>query len=166
MREKKMRGINRKTTILLERIKAYTETFPTDFYHGYWHLHLPASQAFIDSPQTPEKAKRACIQALVDQAEHLVRLKPSKNYRVVALITSPELWGSQIIVFKGDDYFTRFFDRNSDDQKWVPLPKSRNLQTEKNLLIPSYFNVSGVTEMIIDEDGTEENEIWFVGELK
>lgn len=56
MREKKVRGIKRKSNNMIERIEAKTLEFPTEFYNGYWHLHLPVAQDFISSNKTPKKS--------------------------------------------------------------------------------------------------------------
>ena len=77
MREKKVRGIKRKLYNLLARTEEHTAEFPTHFYNGYWHLHLPVAQNFIDSNKTPKKVERFCIQTLLNRAEHLIRLKPN-----------------------------------------------------------------------------------------
>ena len=63
---------------------------------------LSVSQAFIASRKTPRKVKRLCIQTLLNQANHLINMKPSDThtYRVVVLIPINNLWDSQIITFK------------------------------------------------------------------
>jgi len=61
MREKKIRGIKRKFKQMIERIDEYAEEFPTEeFQNGYWHLHLPVAQDFIDSCKTPKKKSDDC----------------------------------------------------------------------------------------------------------
>lgn len=77
MLDKKVRGLKRKTNDMIVRIHGNTREFPTDFYNGYWHLHLPVAERFITSNKTPLKVKRVCLQTLVDQAEQLIRLKPN-----------------------------------------------------------------------------------------
>ncbi|WP_053104113.1 DUF3916 domain-containing protein [Bacillus sp. FJAT-27231] len=49
MPNKKIRGLKRKTKKMMERIEQETETFLSEFYNGYWHLHLPVAQSFISS---------------------------------------------------------------------------------------------------------------------
>lgn len=50
MREKKIRGMKRRTKTLIKRIEDSTKAFPSAFYNGgYWHMALPVSQTFIDS---------------------------------------------------------------------------------------------------------------------
>ena len=104
----------------------------------------------------------------MDRAEYLIRLKPHDNeeYRVVVSVDLPNLWGSQIIIFKGDSHFKGFFNRNDEDQKWLHLPENRNIETEWGLAVPNDFQISGFKEVITDEDGCHyEGEIWFIGEL-
>lgn len=168
MREKKIRGIKRKTKNMVNRIEENTMTFPTEFYNGNWHMHLPVGQDFISSDKTPQKVKRSCIQALVDRAEYLKGLQPhgDEKYRVAVLITLPSLWNSQIIIFKGEDDFKDFFNRDSDYYKWIPLSDDRNIQTDWKLAIPDDFAITGFKEVIDDEDGYYESEIWFIGDIK
>lgn len=111
MREKKIRGMKRKTNTMIKRIEEYTNTFPSTFYHDeYWYMPLPVSQAFINSQKTPRKVKRLCIQTLLNQANQLLKMKPNdtNTYRVVVMISIADLWRSQIIIFKNDDYFHTF----------------------------------------------------------
>ncbi|WP_046173579.1 DUF3916 domain-containing protein [Domibacillus indicus] len=169
MRVKKVRGMKRKTENMMKRIEESTMEFPSEFYKGYWHLHLPADQDFINSHKTPCNVKRLCIQALIDRTNHLMEIKPDSNekLRAAACITFPHLWDSQIIVFKGDRHFQNFFNRNDDFQRWIPLAEERNLAAEWELSIPSGMKVKGFKEEVIDdeEEACHTREIWFIGEL-
>ncbi len=168
MQEKKVRGVKRKSTNMIKRIEEDTLAFPTEFYNGYWHLHLPVAQDFISSGKTPKKIKRLCIQTLLDRAEYLIGLKPhdKEKYRVVVAIDLSDLWGSQIIVFEGDSHYKGFFNRNDEYQKWLQLAEDRNIQTEWELSVPNDLQITGYKEVITDEDGYyHEGEIWFIGEL-
>ncbi|WP_335872874.1 DUF3916 domain-containing protein [Bacillus sp. 2205SS5-2] len=168
MREKRVRGIKRKSKNLIKRIEENTSEFPTEFHNGYWRLLLPVAQGFINSVKTPKKTKRVCMQTLLAKAEHLIELKPNdrEKYRIVATIVLPNLWSSQIIVFKGDSYFNEFFNRNDESQKWLPLSNNRNIQTEWGLTFQKDLQILGFEESITDEDRyCYEGEIWFIGEL-
>ncbi len=167
MREKKVRGIKRKTEDMVKRINENSMVFPTEFHNGYWNTKLPVGQGFISSDKVSRKVKRLCIQTLVDRVEYLIGLKPDdgEKYRVVAAIDLPGLWNSQIIVFKGDDYFDGFFDRNDDHYKWIPLSDDRNIQTEWRITVRENLTISGFKEVINDEYGFFESEIWFIGEV-
>lgn len=96
-------------------------------------------------------------------------MKPDdkEKYQVVVAVNLPDLWGSQIIVFKGDAHFKNFFYRNDDDQKWFRLSDDRNIQREWGLHVTNELQTSRFKEVISDEDGCHyEGEIWFIGELK
>lgn len=169
MSSKKLRGLKRKVKNMIKRIKEETTNFPLDFYNGYWHLHLPVAQGFIDSDRTPFRIKRLCVQTLLDQAKHLIEIKPTTpdKCRVVVLISSSALFDSQIIVFADDSHFGGLFDRNNEFQKWIPLPKERSIEMEWRINIPRNMNVLGFKEEIVYEDGEIfKGDIWFIGELE
>jgi len=168
MRDKKIRGLKRKTRNMVNRIVQETTEFPSDFYNGYWHLHLPVAQDFISSGKTPFGIKKICIETLIARAEHLINIKPItyEKTRVVIAVDLPGLWDSQIIVFSGDSYFEGFFERNDQYQKWIPISKNRKFESEWRIHIPEYFNFKGFNEVINDENGEiYSGEIWFIGEL-
>ena len=168
MREKKIRGMNRKTNTMINRIEEHTKTFPSTFYNDeYWYMTLPVSQDFIDSRKTPRKVKRLCIQTLLNQANHLIKMKPSDThtYRVVVLISIENLWSSQIIIFKNDDYFHNFFNRNSEFQKWILLSNKPDFWKTWGISIYPTFQRLHFQEIIYDEGAIYEKQILFVGEL-
>lgn len=168
MRNKKLRGIKRKTRNMIKRIWEETSDFPLDFYNGYWHLHLPVAQDFIDSDRTPFGIKRLCVQTLLERAKHLIGIKPhnSDKYRVVVYISFQALFDSQIIVFAGDSHFKGFFNRNDEFQKWIPLSEERNFESDWRINIPNDMNVLGLKEEITDDGEIFKRDIWFIGELK
>lgn len=84
MREKKIRGMKRKTKTLIKRIEDATKAFPSTFYNDeYWHMSLPGSQAFIDSNKTPRKVKGLCIQTLLDRAD-LFNENETERYKYIS----------------------------------------------------------------------------------
>ena len=97
MSNKKVRRLRRKTKDMINRIEDETKEFPSDSYNGYWHLHLPVAQSFIDSEKTPFGIKRLCVQTLLNAAKHLIGIKPHTDdkYRVVVSIDSSKLLGSE-----------------------------------------------------------------------
>ncbi|CAM4085613.1 group-specific protein [Bacillus luti] len=168
MREKKIRGMKQKTNAMTNRIEEHTKTFPSTFYNDeYWYMPLPVSQAFIDSPKTPRKVKRLCIQTLLNQANHLIKIKPNdtNTYRVVVLISIENLWNSQIIVFKNENYFHNFFNRNNKFQTWIPLSNESDFWKTWGISILPSFQTLHFQEVIYDEGAIYEKEIWFIGEL-
>jgi hypothetical protein len=83
---------------------------------------------------------------------------------VIAAIDLPRLFDSQLIVFFGQDYFSRLFTRETPDQTWVALPPHRSLERERSLRIPAGFSEWGFSETLRDDDFERRGEIWFCGD--
>ncbi|MFE0304300.1 MULTISPECIES: DUF3916 domain-containing protein [Bacillus] len=159
--------MKRKTQQIIKEMNANTQSFPANV-SDYWHLPLPAADDFMTSNRTPKKIKRLCIQTLLNRAEHLIDLKQNDReiYRVVVAVDLPELWHSQIIVFKGNSYVKNFFNRQDEYQTWLPLSDQRNIQKEWDLSVPQNMRTIGFKVVITDDDEVSyEGERWFMGEL-
>lgn len=120
---KKLRGAKRKLDKLLYYLDFYTQEFPSNNVRNYWHLHMPCSNILLDSLKTPSFVKRRTVQKIVEVVEKLIQLKPYNDsfYKVVGVITLPDLSQSQIIVFFDKEYYDHFFDRNTEEQRWEEL---------------------------------------------
>ena len=92
-------------------------------------------------------------------------MKEQSDYCIYAIISLPHLFDSQIVVIPDKSWFDFFFERNSTEQKWIPLDSERNLIKEWNLVLSSDLKVRGFKEIISDDDFNYEGEIWFIGEL-
>ena len=169
MPQRKVRGKRRNCRSFARRMSEFTAEFPPpDVPAGdYWHLHLPVAQGFVDSPRTPQRVRRHCVQVLLDSCSRLISLRPcSVNARVVAAVATPSLFfNSQLIVFFSQQYFTSFFHRDEPEQRWTALPASRSLTREWGLSLPLGCVEWGFHEHIQDGDDVHHGEIWFVGEL-
>jgi len=67
--KKKLRGLRRRLNTLEKDVVSITNTMPdpNESSLGYWHLHLPFSQEYIDSIKTPNSIRRKLIQLLIDR---------------------------------------------------------------------------------------------------
>ena len=99
---------------------------------GYWHEHLPFSQDYIDSKKTPNRIRRGIMQTLIDQVNHLISIKKEEriDFKIYTVISLPYLFDSQIAIILDRSWFEGFFERNSEEQKWIPLDKDRDLLKE------------------------------------
>lgn len=170
--QKKVRGLKKKCSAMVKAIAEQTNHFPVEYSsEEYWHCHLPVAQSFIDSTHTPRSVRKLCIQAMIDRANFLAQHKHQTaiNCRVICLVSLPDLWASEIIIFFTQDYFEKFFNRNSPWQKWILL-NDRDITKEYNLIIPNSFQVKGYKHEGYDEDNpkflTYTGEIWAIGELE
>ena len=168
-RRSKVRGARRKCSAMVESIRSYTLAFPEEDFPGAgsWHLHVPVDQAFIDSQKTPHWVRRQCIQCLIERTGYLRDMKPAsdQSIHVVASISLPYLWDSEVIVFLDQEYFRTFFDRDSQRHSWKPLRESRSVMREWGLKMPDGFQERGYHERIRGEDYSHDGEVWFFGEL-
>lgn len=124
MRGKKVRGIKRRIRTMHKRFTMKITEFPVDqFYNGYWSMLLPVDWVLMNSKKVSKKVKSLCMQAMIDHASRLTKLKPhdGEEYKVVVLIDPPDFWNCQIIIFKGDSYFNSFFNRQGPYQYWDQL---------------------------------------------
>ena len=165
---KKIRGNKRKLNAFKRHLTEAVSEFPSEDYEacGYWHMHMPCSQSWIDQNTFSTRQRKECILAILEATEHLISIKRNrKNTRVVCSISWPSLWDSQIIVFFGSDYYDRFFDRRSPEQEWTEKPAGWLLKTF-DLNIPESMTERVYLERIRDEDFESETTLVFVGELK
>jgi len=167
--KKKIRGKKRKSIDMVEGIIRDSKNFPNiDIENGYWHMHLPIKQSFINSDKTPIKVKRQCIQTIIDCTNKLISMKPKSAIpvRVIAYVNFPDLWYSEIIVFFGDNYYKGYFERDNEYQKWIPLEDKRDIVKEWNIKIPNTFVAKGYKEILYNDDSIYKNELWYLGEVE
>jgi hypothetical protein len=167
---KRVRGLGRKTADMVAGIRRGCSSFPAGEEEegwGFWHLHLPIRQDFIDSRKTPFGVRRLCAQTLIDCAASLSAQKPPAfgDSRVLAFINLPGLWYSEIVVFFDEGQYRDFFFRDNEYQTWVELPSSRSIVREWNLALPPGFSARGYREILRNEGEEYENELWYLGEL-
>lgn len=167
--KKKLRGIKRRYKTLVNEITALTKIVPNpdDSGLGYWHLHLPFHQGYIDSKKTPNTLRRDIMQLLIDRVAYMksIKTKEQGQYRVYSVISLPHLFDSQIVVLPDDSWFDDFFERDTEEQKWIPLDEQRNIVEEWGLNSSPKLEVRGYQEIIVDDDYIHKGEIWFIGEL-
>ena len=110
MSQRKVRGKRRHCRAFAGRLLEHTSEFPaSDDERGFWHLHRPIAQRFLDSPRTPQRVRRDCVQMILDASVRLCSLRPATiSRRVVASIVTPCLFDSQLIVFYSLDTTARF----------------------------------------------------------
>ncbi|MGC6586147.1 DUF3916 domain-containing protein [Paenibacillus sp. Dod16] len=167
-KKSKIRGARRNADRIIRRIEACTENFPesSSFQYDCCHFEMPASQAFLRSERTPLKEKRRCLQAMIDQAEQLMQIRPKINelFQVMVVLDIGDLWSSQIIIGTEAADFDRFIHPISPNLRRLEQPDSNKLKRDWGLKIPHQWHIKGFREFIHEQDRQVEGEIWFVGE--
>ncbi|WP_214887679.1 DUF3916 domain-containing protein [Exiguobacterium sp. s142] len=158
-RRAKVRGIRRRLKRLHMYIEDQTHPFPTTFHDGYWHNKIPIDQSFLLSVQENSRIQYAVIEAMMEGASRLVRLREEERNRVV-LLDLPTLWQSELLVFENDARLKTFMERDSPEQTWTPLPLDDVFQ--QKLVASADVEVHRFHELIQDEDYMHSGEVWLL----
>ncbi len=168
-RKAKPRRPKRQLRALRRWAERHAGYFPVEFADmDSMNWKIGVGSDLVRPPTTTPELQAQCAQCLIDAAAHMARAKPPEfaDARVVAIIPLPDMFGSEVRVFFDEGYFEYFTDRDTDDQRWTPLPENRSVIAEMGLRLPDGFAVIGFAETIDDEDeeGIREGEVWLIGE--
>lgn len=158
---KKQRGQKRKLAKILYCIKQFEPFTKTN--KEYEHFHVPGTM-FIEHNKTSAKIKKSFYKEWIRTAESFINQKPEivPFCKVVALLSTPHLWSSEIIIFYDENYYTSFWERNTDYQKWTPI-RGYSFADIHNLNTDLYE--LGIHEIIQDNHIIFEEELWFYGDV-
>ena len=132
----------------------------------YWNFKIPVHQLIVEGPNTKKLIKLECAKLLLESVSVLIKNKPPElsSSRVVAIISDPNFFSSEITVFFDEDYFKTFFYRDNEDQIWTPLPDKRSFLKEWGLADKFEFAERGFEEFMPGDYGDYSGEVWIVGE--
>lgn len=158
---KKQRGQDRK----LKRMFHDIDKFQPDWIDNerYEHFHVP-SDPFIESEKTTNQNKKAFYEKWLATVERLMKEKPQDIAfcKIVGMISVPDLWCSEIIIFYDRKYYSSFFKRDSSYQTWIKIKNDSFLERKQ---IQTPLKEIGYQQIIRDED-IYQNELWFYGDVK
>lgn len=162
--KKKQRGQKRKLSSLLKNIDSF-KAFKCS-QKIYEHFHVPCSLEFIESPKTSEKVRTIFCQKWIETTEQLIKQKPSELSfcKVVSLLSVPNYWSSQIIIFYDEEYYNTFWDRKTSEQLWEKIT-DKNLSFVHEKGIKTSLKEIGYIETMEEDDYICKSVLWFYGEL-
>ncbi|MEU7142896.1 DUF3916 domain-containing protein [Nocardia sp. NPDC046473] len=75
----------------------------------YWNFKIPVFNKLVDSPQTTNAIRKTCL-ATVFAAAQAVEQSPRRppRSRVACLVSTPDLFSSEVTIFLSEDYFNGF----------------------------------------------------------
>lgn len=161
---KKQRGQWRKLDNLLKNIEQIAPFQNT--LSPYEHFHVPSDE-FIQHPQTGANVKTVFCRRWIEKTEQIIRTKPSQLpfCKIVALLSVPQFWSSQIIIFYSRSYYDSFWIRNGPEQFWKPIDNEK-VSFMKNRNIITFLNEQGFREWILGDDGSVSmSTLWFYGDV-
>ncbi|MFI6171670.1 DUF3916 domain-containing protein [Nocardia sp. NPDC051052] len=75
----------------------------------YWNFKIPVFNKLVDSPQTTNAIRKECLAVLFAAAEAVEKSpRRSPNSRVACLVSTPDLFSSEVTIFLSEDYFDGF----------------------------------------------------------
>ncbi len=156
----KSRGQKRKFKMLLRWMDTFEPFKKTDEEEE--HFHVPCG-TWLAMPKTSGRIKTEFCRKWLEKTEEFIAKKPNELpfCKVVAAITYPDVRDSQIIIFYDEKYYSTFWNRNGEYQKWTPT-EGRSFAKERNIETRLYE--TGYIEELFDEDYNCKSYIWFYGE--
>lgn len=162
---KKARGQRRKLRALEREIEALQPFQETS--GSYEHFHVPCRRDFLEGTAIRGWVRTAFCRAWLEAAARFLKQKPDvlPFCKVVAVLSFPHLWDSQLIVFYDSAYYETFWERKGPWQSWEPVPEETVSEIRRRGVETSLAE-KGYREILRNEDGTEYREIlWFYGEI-
>lgn len=162
MERKKQRGQYRKLRSMFRKIDEFTPFKRTD--REFEAFNVP-SDMFIEHKHTSGKIKTEFCRKWLKTTELFLAQKPKDIpfCKIAAILSVPNLWCSEIIIFYDESYWSEFFIRTGSEQYWTQIPDNISFSKKRN--IKTQLSEQGYYEKLIDEVYIYENEIWVYGEL-
>ncbi|MFB8280911.1 DUF3916 domain-containing protein [Nocardia colli] len=108
--DKKLRNPGRHLRRLAQWPEWIVDQIPESFAdQRYWNFKIPVFNKLVDSPQTTNAIRKTCLATLFAAAE-AVESSPRRppHSRVACLVTTPDLFSSEVTIFLSEDYFDGF----------------------------------------------------------
>lgn len=164
--KERVRGIRRRLRALDKWADSFSGYFPTEYSRGkYWNCKLPVLDRLVGPPTTTREIQARCARAILKAAEHILAAKPDdhRGAVVTALMTYPQMFGSELCVFFDRSYYKSFFERNTEWQSLTPI-HHRSMSTSLGFETPKQFGERGFIHRTTDdwdEEVTTSEEEWW-----
>ena len=162
MDRKKQRGQRRKLKAMFGYIDKFVPFSDTE--QKYEHFHVPSSH-FIESDRINGTVKTAFCRKWLETTEKFISQKPIEQdfCKIVAVLSVPNLWSSQIIIFYDESYYDSFWDRTYVKQLWTLVEDERSFCKDRNIV--TSLAERCYHEKIVEDDNIFECDLWFYGDL-
>lgn len=162
MDRKKQRGQRRKLKALFRHIDKFVPFSQTA--QVYEHFHVPGSP-FIESRQTSGKVKTEFCRKWLETTQKFIAQKPAEKdfCKIVAVLSVPNYWSSQIIVFYDESYYNSFWDRTGPYQVWKLERENKSFCKERNII--TTLREACYHETLTDDDEVFKCDLWFYGDI-
>jgi hypothetical protein len=159
--DEKLRGVKRRLRAVDRWAESYQGFFPvTEEGEKYWHCKLPVLDRLVAPPTTNQTIQAHCVKALLRATKYISLAKPQdcKCAIVCALITYPNMFGSEVCVFFDRTYYESFFSRNNE---WQSLEEvfDKSLLQRLDATLPDGFYETGF--ILSSKDEWEDEVVYY-----
>ena len=162
MNRKKQRGQYRKLKSMVQSIDSFVPFFNTE--KPFEHFHVP-SIPFREHNKTSRKVKTTFCKKWLETTEQFIAQKSTKTdfCKVVAVLSVPNYWSSQIIIFYDESYYNFFWSRKGEGQIWKLEKDKASFCKEHNII--TSLPEACYHETLIEDDQVLECDLWFYGDI-
>ncbi|WP_110987236.1 DUF3916 domain-containing protein [Acaryochloris thomasi] len=153
----KLRGVRRRLRALDRWSNSFAEYFPEDVSsERCWHCRIAVLDRLVNPPTTSRAIQRHAAGAMLKAAESILRAKPvaSSDHIVEANLSFPEMFGSDLLVFRNEQQRTNFYDRNQNGVA-LTMIEGRMLSDRLDFSVPALLKETG---WLYREEGTWDGE--------
>ncbi len=146
----KLRGVERRLHALGRWVNSLVGFYPeSDEFtqsDAHWNLKLPVDHALVESRHTTQETRQRIAQALINAA---VCISANRKLGfdtdiVVATICLPDLWSSEICVYRDPEYFESHTKESTRESAFISRITDRSLAQKWTLTHPSYVEEIGL----------------------
>ncbi|WP_343229952.1 DUF3916 domain-containing protein [Yersinia kristensenii] len=129
----------------------------------YWNYKIPVDVNLVEGNHSNQKTKAECAQALINACSNLMHATAGyeNSPRITAVICLPDMFTSEVCLFRSEDYFQGFITEGSSENGSSVLLRERSLAREWGLILPDGVQELGIT---LDYYGGDDPDEWFSGE--
>ncbi len=147
MREKKFRSKKRHFNQFIREMKVLEKMdLSNTVIFEYLNMKIPIFERLFNS----RKSTRMILNSYIKSARVYFKNNQSENLVLTIILSSPNLFSSELCIFNSEKDFKNFCNRDQHFQKWIP--SNKGIVEDLNLKGPSNFQVINFKEEIDDGD--------------
>ncbi|UGA53174.1 MULTISPECIES: DUF3916 domain-containing protein [Dickeya] len=129
----------------------------------YWNYKIPVNINLVEEKYSNQKIKADCAQSLINACSNLMLATADWEYcpRITAVICLPDMFTSEVCLFRSEDYFQGFISEGSTENSSSELLEKRSLAEEWGLILPNGVQELGIA---LEYHGGDDPDEWFTGE--
>ena len=169
---KKVRGVPRRLRALARWANSFKGFFPDDLAKTtrYYNFKIPVLATMVEGKQATDAIRRQCAQHLIDACQHLIDARPddAPDYKVVASISLPDMFSSEVCIYTNPDYHRVHTQPSIDQYGCSRRITDHDLTEQWGLTLPAGMRCVGLSFECQGIEGIQDGFIgqrWHFGEV-